>query len=104
MDSTIKLVSYTYDEDELGRDIKSDPIETEILGEILGITRTEWRAAGQNNVNADIMFKTKILNYNGEKEAIVNGEKRVIYRTYTPPDSDDIELYLKYEGGVYEKN
>lgn len=102
MDGTIKLVSYTYVEDELGQDKKSGPIETEIFGEIHSISRNEWRVAGQNNVNADIMFKTKILNYNGETEAIVNGEKRAIYRTYTPPDSDDIELYLKYEGGVYE--
>lgn len=100
MDGTIILVSYESNEDSIGQDIKTDPVEREVLGEFHSITRTEWRAAGQNNVNADIMFKTKILNYNGETEAIVNGEKRAIYRTYTPPDSDDIELYLIYEGGV----
>lgn len=99
MDGTITLIKIVYQKDEIGQDIPQES-EREVMCEFKGITRNEWLSAGQNNINASVMVVMPYINYDGEKIAIVNGARKAIYRTYTPPDSDDIELYMRDEAGV----
>lgn len=98
MDDVITLVKQSYEKDGIGQDI---PVEEtrEILCDVESITGNEWRAAGQNHINAEMMVKTAAINYSGEKIAIFHGERKAVYRTYCPKDSDEIELYLKDEAG-----
>ena len=99
MDGTLILIKQEYEKDEIVHDIPKET-QREILCEYRGITRSEWRDAGQNSINADVMAKTQAVNYEGERLAVVNGKRKEIYRTYTPPDSDEIELYMQDEVGT----
>lgn len=35
------------------------------------------------------------LDYNGEREAVIDGNRFKIYRAYSPPETEICELYLE---------
>lgn len=98
MDGTIFLVEQDFKEDEL-RQQEAVEREREIFCELRSVTRQEWRDAGQNHIRASLVAITPTVNYEGEVLAVVDGKRMAIYRTYHPPDSDLVELYLKEEAG-----
>lgn len=99
MDGTVILVGQTYTKDSIGQQIATET-QTEVLCTVQSVTRQEWRSAGQNGIPAELVIVTAAVNYSGERIAIINGNRRAIYRAYQPPDSDDIELYLQAEVGA----
>lgn len=98
MDGAIFLVRQSFSEDEL-RQQEAVEEEREILCELRSVTRQEWRDAGQNHIRASLVAVTPAANYEGEQLAVVEGKRMAVYRTYHPPDSDLVELYLKEEAG-----
>lgn len=99
MDGVAKLIKENYVQDEIGQMVPSET-ETEIYVEILSVTRSEWAAASRDGLNPAIMLRTQRLNYLGERIAELEGVRYGVYRTYTPPDSDLIEIYLEEKAGV----
>lgn len=99
MEGTIILVRQTFKEDPIGQQVPEEETQTEVFCTIRSVTRNEWRDAGQNNIRAELVAVTPLINYSGERIAIVDGRRKAIYRTYMPPDSDEIELYMQDEGG-----
>lgn len=95
---TVILVKEKYKQDGIGQGVPEES-EREVFCEVRGITRSEWVSAGQNSINASEMLVMPAINYDGERIAILGGARKAVYRTYCPPDSDDIELYLKDEAG-----
>lgn len=100
MEGTIILVGQTFKEDSIGQQVPDEETQTEVFCTIRSVTRNEWRDAGQNNIRAELVAVTPLINYSGERIAIVDGRRKAIYRTYMPPDSDEIELYMQDEGGA----
>lgn len=78
------------------------PTETrsEVWATIRSVTRAEWAQAGQQGLNPELVVITPYVNYNGEKIIEVQGRRLGIYRSYIPPDSDQIELYCQGKAGV----
>lgn len=99
MDGVVKLINETYKQDEIGQLIPSES-ETEIYVEILSVTRSEWAAASRDGLNPAIMLRTQRVNYSGEQIVEFEGSRYGVYRTYAPPDSDLIEIYLEEKVGV----
>lgn len=100
MDGIAYLVELGYEDDSIGQKIPVEKSRRMIFTEIYSITRQEWKSAAQGGVKAQIMLKTDNINYSGEKVAEVDGKLYDIYRTYNPPGSDEIELYLEMKVGV----
>ena len=86
--------------DKIGQQKAVVEEETEVFCTIHSITRSEWRDAGQNGIAADLKVVMPTVNYSGEQVAIVQGKRKAVYRTYYPPESDDVELYLQSEAGT----
>ena len=101
MDGVAKLIKETYIQDEIGQLIPSET-EAEIYVEILSVTRSEWAAASRDGLNPAIVLRTQRINYSGERIAVLEGVRYGVYRTYAPPDSDLIEIYLEEKAGVTE--
>lgn len=99
MDGVVKLINETYEQDEIGQLIPSES-ETEIYVEILSVTRSEWAAASRDGLNPVVMLRTQRVNYSGEQIVEFDGIRYGVYRTYAPPDSDLIEIYLEEKVGV----
>ncbi|MCI8374856.1 MAG: phage head-tail adapter protein [Lachnospiraceae bacterium] len=99
MDGVATLIKETYAQDEIGQMIPSET-GTEIYVEIGSVTRGEWAAASRDGLNPAIVLRTQRVNYSGERIVEIGGVRYGIYRTYAPPDSDDIELYLEEKAGV----
>lgn len=99
MDSVIDLVSTTYVKDEYGVD---QPINTsrEVFCEVGPITRAEFASAGRNGLNPSYVFSVWAGDYKGERTVVYDGSAYAVYRTYKPPDSDYIELYVERQGGT----
>lgn len=95
----IKLVRQQIQEDSIGQQTVEET-EREVFCEIESVSRAEWRDAGQNNIAAEMVAITPMINYGGEQIAIVGGKRKAIYRTYRQKESDLIELYLKDEVGA----
>ena len=99
MDGVATLISETYEQDEIGQMIPSET-PSDVYVEICSITRSEWAASGRDVLNPAIMLRTERVNYSGERIVELDGVRYGVYRTYAPPDSDEIELYLEEKAGV----
>lgn len=99
MDGIIFLVRQEFIHDKIGQQVARE-VQTEVFCTIRSVTRTEWRNAGQNGIDAELVAIMPTVNYNGERIAIVEGKRKAVYRTYHPPESDEIEIYLQSEVGT----
>lgn len=100
MDSFAYLVKQEHEKDKLGQFKKKTETKTEIFITILSVTRNEFYKAGSSGITPDYVFQTAAINYAGEKEIEFDGKIYSIYRTFNPPDSDNIELYVHKKVGV----
>lgn len=99
METDITLISTTYTTDSIGQELATEETFT-VPATITSATRAEWVSAGQNNFRADLVARTPICNYSGERIAAIAGKRYAIYRTFLDEETDLIELYLQEEGGV----
>lgn len=99
MEGTAFLVRHTYEKDQYGQLI---PVEElyEIYCHVESIGQKEFFSAGQNGLRADLKIVTNAVNYGNENEIEFNGQKYGIYRTYRRNESDEIELYCEWKGGI----
>lgn len=106
--ANLYLISQIYETDAIGQGI---PVETEsgaIEVSVHGITRQEWSAAGQQNLQPLCMCKiADSAAYTGQKLARLEGCPGVPdgrYTIYRPFLTDDggIEIYLREDAGSYE--
>ena len=100
MDGVAYFVEQKYKKDDIGQYITDNVCKREILITEGSITRSEWNSAGRNGYKPEIMLTTAKVNYGGECEIEFKGKMYSIYRTYSPPNSDEIELYLEKKAGV----
>lgn len=99
MDDIIKLVDEVFVQDDLGVQTATEN-SREVWASIQSVTRAEWNSAGQDGLRPSMVAIMPVLNYNGEKIATVWNNRYSVYRTYLPPESDYIELYLQKKEGV----
>lgn len=99
MDDEAQLVCVTYAQNELGV-MEETRLVRAILVTVHSVSRTEFFRAGQAGLQPSLMLTTPSVNYDGEEEVIFHGKHYAVYRTYQPPDSDDIELYMQPKAGV----
>ena len=99
MEGTAYLVHQTYEYDAIGQPIPVEELR-EILCHIESIRQNEFFSAGQNGINADFVIITQFCNYNNESIIEYNGQRYGIYRTYKKNESDEIELYCEWKGGI----
>lgn len=98
MDTIVTLIQEVFHKDRIGQEIPSER-KREVFCTVRGITRSEWVSAGQNGIRASVVLVLPAVNYEGERLVVWNGQRKLVYRTYTPPDTDEIELYLQDEAG-----
>ena len=104
MDGVVSLIQKSYAKDEIGQYIPSSESYVEILVTVNSVSRREWMDAGRNGMNPELMLTTAAINYSGEKEVEYEGVRYAVYRTYNPPNSDEIEIYLQRKVGVQNGN
>lgn len=92
MHDTVELIAETVQEDAIGQEIRSDAGRTEILCMADSVTRSEWSAAYQNNVQAQWKLNVFFADYHGERIAVFRGCRYLIYRTFLT--GERMELYL----------
>ena len=100
MDGVAYFVTQGHVKDAIGQYVPDKARKREILVTENSITRSEWNAAGRNGHKAQIVLTTARINYGGESEIEYHGQMYSIYRTYSPPNSDEVELYLEKKVGV----
>lgn len=100
MNDTLTLVSIQYAANAQREQVPASESTREIFGRLESITRSEWFLGGRDAMNSAVMFVTPDVNYNGEQEAVLAGERYKIYRTYRRVSSMEIELYLEKQSGV----
>ena len=100
MDGIAYLIQKTYGNDEIGQMIPESETSMEIFVTVESVSRREWSDAGKSGLNPEIKITTAFINYSGEKEVEYNGIRYVVYRSYHPSNTDQIELYLERKNGV----
>lgn len=100
MDDMIQLIGPgSYEQNDIGEMVSTlDTVSC--YATIRSVTRAEWQAAGRKGLNPSYVITTNRVNYQGQTMVEYQGRRYAIYRTYCPPDSDDIELYVQEEVGV----
>lgn len=78
---------------------KAEYQETEVMAKINPVGRDEFAAAGQKGYKAEFMLEVWAFEYSGQKEAMVDGERYAIYRTYGPKSNGKMELYVSERAG-----
>lgn len=100
MDGEAYLIQPIYKKDSIGQAIPDGETRLGIFVSEESVSRREWMDAGRNGLNPEHLLKTAAINYSGESEVEYEGVRYAIYRTFSPPDSDEIELYLHRKAGV----
>lgn len=107
MDDLIYLIKESYTQDEIGQMVPNETARA-VWASVRSVTREEWRDGGQNGLQPQLVVITPTINYEGEKIVQIGdgelAERYGVYRTYSPPNSDMIEMYLEKKTGVYAKN
>ena len=90
--STVELIAETVERDDIGQEYTETASSGEVYCTVKSVTRDEWRVAYQAGWDASAKLTVSAADYGGERVAIFEGLRYVIYRTYR--DGMDVELYL----------
>lgn len=90
--STVELIAETVERDDIGQEYTESASSGEVYCTVDSVTREEWRVAYQAGWDASAKLIVSDADYGGERVAIFEGLRYVIYRTYR--DGMDVELYL----------
>lgn len=101
MDDLVTLIAQMPDYNEFGALVAVET-RTQVWATVRSITRAEWIQAGQQGLNPELVVITPYVNYSGEQIIEVQGRRLGIYRSYIPPNSDQIELYCQGKAGVFD--
>lgn len=103
MEDELYLVGSVDEKDAKGV-FHSTPRKRQVYCQTGPITRQEFFQAGRNGLNPETQFSVFAGDYAGERECEYGGQRYAIYRTYLPPGSDYIELYVERKGGTNAKD
>lgn len=78
--------------DEIGRQTETETGRVTVYGDIKSVSREESFTAGSHGYSNVQKFVLHPWDYSGEKYAMVDGKRKLIYRTYQA-DPDTLELY-----------
>lgn len=70
-----------------------DDEKTGVFAEVNPVGRDEFQSAGVNGYKAQHQFVVWAAEYDGQPEAVFNGKRLTIYRTYGPRPDGKTELY-----------
>ncbi len=90
--STVELIAEAVERDDIGQEYTEAASSGEVYCTVDSVTREEWRVAYQAGWDASAKLIVSDADYGGERVAIFEGLRYVIYRTYR--DGMDVELYL----------
>lgn len=90
--STVELIAETVKRDDIGQEYTETASSGEVYCTVKSVTRDEWRVAYQAGWDSYAKLTVSAADYGGERVAIFEGLRYVIYRTYR--DGMDVELYL----------
>lgn len=99
MDDVIYLVSQTYAKDQYGVR-RSTENRREVFAQVRSVTRAEFFDGGRNGLNPQFSFVVFKGDYCGETVVEYNNMPYSVYRTYSPENSDYMELYVERKGGT----
>lgn len=85
--------------DEIGRQTETETGRVTVYGDIKSVSREESFTAGSHGYSNVQKFVLHPWDYSGEKYAIVDGKRKLIYRTYQT-DPDTLELYAATKRGI----
>lgn len=99
MDTIIQLIKEVKARDAYGVMRQTEQSRT-VFARTRSITRQEFFDAGRNGLNPEMEFVIFQGDYEGERKIGYNGLTYAVYRTYHVPGTDDLEIYVKREGGT----
>lgn len=85
--------------DEIGRQTETEMGRVTVYGDIKSVSREESFTAGSHGYSNVQKFVLHPWDYSGEKYAMVDGKRKLIYRTYQA-DPDTLELYAATKRGI----
>ncbi|MFE1630747.1 phage head closure protein [Brevibacillus reuszeri] len=80
-----------YEEDAIGNQIPTDPIETTVLCCLDSVGRTEFYNAAANGLRPELLLVIHAFEYNGERKVMFQGVTYNVIRTYEA-DFEELEL------------
>lgn len=97
MTDVLKLIARAINIDQYGREVYTET-EKEVYCEVDSITRNEFYAAENTELNPECKFVVFFGDYEGESIVEYNGNRYSVYRTFRT--SDYMELYCERKVGV----
>lgn len=94
MTKDIILISETFNKDGLGNNMPTKS-ERKLVAEIRSVQQSEFFKASHEGMRPEMIAEIFHLDYNGEREAVIDGNRFKIYRTYQSPNAETCELYLE---------
>lgn len=85
--------------DEIGRQTEIETGRVTVYGDIKSVSREESFTAGSHGYSNVQKFVLRPWDYSGEKYVMVDGKRKLIYRTYQA-DPDTLELYAATKRGI----
>lgn len=98
MQKKVNLIKQVYTENTLGEHVATETVNT-VWADVQSVTGVAWSEAGVLGIKADLTAYMPVVNYGGQKVAVIDGVRYAVYRTYRT-DADEVQLYLQEEVGA----
>lgn len=92
-----KLLTVTHEQDEIGQWVDME-MERTVFGSVTSVSASEFFTGGQNGYKPELRVTMFGPDYQGERDAILNGVRYSVYRVYHGKN-DMTELYLERRRG-----
>lgn len=90
----ITLIAKSYQTDAVGNEIATE-VSKNICAEIRSVTRSEFFSASHAGMRPELMAEIFYLDYEDEREAVIDGNRYKVYRAFTDYEKEVCELYLE---------
>ena len=98
-DEIILIATDSSDTDALGRQTETETARVTVYGDIKSVSREESFTAGSHGYSNVQKVVVRPWDYSGQKYALLDGKRKLIYRTYQS-DPDTLELYAATKRGI----
>jgi SPP1 family predicted phage head-tail adaptor len=95
-DEELTLIGLTYTQDDLGQSVETET-RTTVLCEVLSVTRSEFFAAAQANMQPEYTFVVNRYDYEGQQRVEYEGKSYDVIRHFAPKKSKDLSDFETVE-------
>lgn len=99
----VDLIELVTTKGELNQSVVEERVRTTVFGDVDSVSQTEFFSAGRLGLQPQLKITIYDFEYHDEPILKIDQKCYSVYRTYSVPNSDRLELYVEEKGGTKDE-